>query len=258
MPDNGGAFIDVDGNLVFQPDSSFVGFDLLQYVVVADGLTSDPAIVAFNVLPPGVNIPTTDPGSGESESETPIETPPPPVSEDGKKAEVESGTADTTNATSTFGDSTADTNESGPTEFAMEVEELDFERDLQRTTYAFANDATALSLELGKAGFRSEGLGQAAVSKFDPIMLGLYWDNLDTAKREFLMKFDFGVPAITASVTSFLTVGYLAWIIRGGVLLTTFMSSLPAWQAFDPLPVIESSRREAEEDDQSIAEMVDN
>lgn len=96
------------------------------------------------------------------------------------------------------------------------------------------------------------------MSSFDPVIMGVFFDELDSAKKEFLMRFDFNTPTIAASVTSFLTVGYLAWIVRGGVLLTTFMSSIPAWQSFDPLPVIESSAGKDDGDDQSIAQMVDN
>jgi hypothetical protein len=35
-----------------------------------------------------------------------------------------------------------------------------------------------------------------------------------------------------------LSVGYVAWLVRGGVLLSTALSSLPAWQFIDPLPVL--------------------
>jgi len=37
-----------------------------------------------------------------------------------------------------------------------------------------------------------------------------------------------------------LTVGYVVWLIRGGTLLATMISSLPAWMTFDPLPVLDS------------------
>jgi hypothetical protein len=67
-------------------------------------------------------------------------------------------------------------------------------------------------------------------------------------------KLNFEMPEIAASAASFLTVGYLAWIIRGGVLLTTFMSSVPAWSSFDIQSLIES----ASGGDESIEQMVDS
>ena len=37
-----------------------------------------------------------------------------------------------------------------------------------------------------------------------------------------------------------LTAGYAAWTIRGGYLLSSLLSTLPAWRMMDPLPVLDS------------------
>ena len=42
----------------------------------------------------------------------------------------------------------------------------------------------------------------------------------------------------TVGITG-LTVGYVIWLIRGGTLLASLISSLPAWCSFDPLPVLD-------------------
>ena len=52
-----------------------------------------------------------------------------------------------------------------------------------------------------------------------------------------------------AAVTTSLSVGYVAWLIRGGVLLSTMLSSLPAWQIIDPLPVLGRTREGSGEKD---------
>lgn len=57
------------------------------------------------------------------------------------------------------------------------------------------------------------------------------------------------VVGSTAVVTTSLSVGYVIWILRGGSLLTAFMSAMPAWQAFDPLPVLQSFERQNEEEE---------
>jgi hypothetical protein len=44
-----------------------------------------------------------------------------------------------------------------------------------------------------------------------------------------------------------LSVGYVVWLLRGGALLSTFLSSLPAWRFIDPLPVL--GRMEDGDDD---------
>lgn len=55
-----------------------------------------------------------------------------------------------------------------------------------------------------------------------------------------------------------LSAGFVAWILRGGSLLASFLVSMPAWRHFDPLPVLgigETDRRKhdrktREEDEQ--------
>ncbi|MFK7821583.1 MAG: Ig-like domain-containing protein, partial [Planctomycetaceae bacterium] len=48
------------------------------------------------------------------------------------------------------------------------------------------------------------------------------------------------VAGTTAVVSTGLSVGYVIWLVRGGTLLASMVSALPAWVAFDPLPVLES------------------
>ena len=91
---------------------------------------------------------------------------------------------------------------------------------------------------------------------------GLLWSQLDTLQedmqqnvrsQEFIHKLVVGTTA--AGVTG-LTVGYVAWLIRGGTLLASMISSLPAWVAFDPLPILDcfedgkAARRKDEERDE--------
>ena len=60
------------------------------------------------------------------------------------------------------------------------------------------------------------------------------------------------VVGSAAVVSTSLSVGYVVWILRGGSILTTFMSALPAWQSFDPLPILQSFERRDESDDDSL------
>lgn len=53
------------------------------------------------------------------------------------------------------------------------------------------------------------------------------------------------------TVTTGLSIGYVIWLVRGGVLLSTALSSLPAWRMIDPLPVITSLSNLSEDDDKN-------
>jgi hypothetical protein len=50
---------------------------------------------------------------------------------------------------------------------------------------------------------------------------------------------------------------YVIWLIRGGLLLSSVLSSLPAWRFVDPLPVLAYREDEAEEDGSSLEALVD-
>ncbi|MFN5322372.1 MAG: cadherin domain-containing protein [Planctomycetota bacterium] len=92
---------------------------------------------------------------------------------------------------------------------------------------------------------------------------GEYLSKLDSALKETPLIVGFEMPAYATAGASLFTVGYVAWLIRGGVLLTSFMSSIPSWQSFDPLPILENAGSDSEElaaegSDTSIAELVDS
>jgi hypothetical protein len=90
-----------------------------------------------------------------------------------------------------------------------------------------------------------------------------YLSKLETALQQTPVVVGFEMPAYASAGASLFTVGYVAWLIRGGVLLTSFMSSLPSWQSFDPLPILENAGSGdgdsgADGSDSSIAELVDS
>jgi len=64
------------------------------------------------------------------------------------------------------------------------------------------------------------------------------------------------VVGSSVAVTTGLSVGYVAWLVRGGVLLSTALSSLPAWQFIDPLPVLARTRDDENDDDDSLQSII--
>ena len=49
----------------------------------------------------------------------------------------------------------------------------------------------------------------------------------------------------------------MLWLVRGGVLLSSLLSSLPAWRALDPLPVLAKGGRREDEEDDSLESLVE-
>ena len=61
-----------------------------------------------------------------------------------------------------------------------------------------------------------------------------------------------------AGVSLGLSLVYVLWLIRGGVLMGSYLSALPAWRVLDPLPVLSRADDEAEEDDEALDAITDS
>nr|MDJ0856297.1 hypothetical protein [Desulfobacterales bacterium] len=51
-------------------------------------------------------------------------------------------------------------------------------------------------------------------------------------------------------------VGYVVWLMRGGMLLSSLLSSLPAWQLLDPLPILARRKDDDNNDDDESLESI--
>ncbi len=49
--------------------------------------------------------------------------------------------------------------------------------------------------------------------------------------------------ASSIAVSTGLSIGYVVWLLRSGVLLTALLSSVPAWQFVNPLLVLDSTTK---------------
>jgi VCBS repeat-containing protein len=64
-------------------------------------------------------------------------------------------------------------------------------------------------------------------------------DDLEESLANQDFQFRVIVGAVTGVTTAF-TVGYVLWALKGGYLLASLLSSLPAWATFDPLPILDN------------------
>ena len=98
------------------------------------------------------------------------------------------------------------------------------------------------------------------------ITAGTYANNNKTALERFeivgLHKPYSGDNLVTdsaAAATSFsVTTGYVIWLLRGGTLITSMMSSIPLWQRFDPLQVINGDDSVDPSSTESLADLVES
>ncbi len=86
-----------------------------------------------------------------------------------------------------------------------------------------------------------------------------FTDSLDRV-REYVRhtaRVETTVVGSTVAVATGLSVGYVLWLVRGGLLFASLLSSMPAWRVIDPLPVLTRFRGRAEgDDDESLDSLV--
>ena len=87
---------------------------------------------------------------------------------------------------------------------------------------------------------------------------GVFWTELD-AFQETVSTYSTGAIAIgsVSVASSGVTVGYVAWILRGGALMSSLMASLPVWRFMDPMVIISQVGDEDDEDSGSLESIMD-
>ena len=85
-------------------------------------------------------------------------------------------------------------------------------------------------------------------------------NSLDAVKKEMASDNQLNRVYLGSAIVSSigLSVGYVVWLIRGGLLLSSLLSSLPAWQILDPLPILARKKDDdSSEDDESLESILD-
>lgn len=118
-----------------------------------------------------------------------------------------------------------------------------------QTTVDYASARTA-SMALGT---RLTELGVQTIRALDFLE-----NSLDGLKQEAENEIALNqvVASSAIAVTTGLSMGYVAWLLRSGVLLSSLLSSMPAWRFLDPLPVLAGKLDLDEEADEESLETI--
>ena len=86
----------------------------------------------------------------------------------------------------------------------------------------------------------------------------------EEVQRQIQQQSETRAAVIGSSIlaTGGVSIGYVVWLVRGGVLMSSMMSALPAWQMVDPLPVLAAARngkagRKGQPDDAELERLFD-
>jgi len=107
----------------------------------------------------------------------------------------------------------------------------------------------------------SDALGNFEISALSASDYNLVRNSLDAIKEEINAEIMLGRTVLGSAIAASigLSAGYVVWLLKGGSLLASVLSSLPAWQLADPLAIL--SNRQGEgfiDDDESLETIIDD
>jgi hypothetical protein len=274
---NGVLVLRADGSLLYSPDGVFSGLDTFVYYVTDGSANSASVTVTINVA---AAVGGSSGGSSGSTAESTMDSVVSESSADSADSGSDGGEELTVVTTTQFlappvmsmdrSDKSAASTVPVAEPLAEGQQSLSESDNVSITgeliSSVFVSDffintrserIKAVSIELAHAAvfggmILDNGLGSALVSlnffTIDELVQKINEPTI-SEREELAGKVAVGSAAV---VTTSLSVGYVIWILRGGSLLTTFMSAMPAWQAFDPLPVLQSFHKAVEDDDDSL------
>lgn len=89
---------------------------------------------------------------------------------------------------------------------------------------------------------------------------GVMWNQFDSLGDDLDSSMKFQTLAIGSAgvMTSGLTIGYVVWILRGGVLLSSILAQMPAWQLIDPMVILNHIDDEEADENDSLESILES
>jgi hypothetical protein len=249
-PAHGALNLSASGSFTYTPGAGFIGIDTFTYRP-ADGLEmGDPVTVRIGVRG-DVPLADNDPGTvDDSDAEDVVDenTEPnddqSPPSSDSTAAPAEDPDGDP-RETVTHREPGPPPVAPIPTENLISVQETSNQADFYFAPSS-PDDTGRNSAERDDRQRDTETASRSVDTTPPALGSNLLWGQLDAMQDDLHQQIEsqnminyFVVGTAATSVTG-LTVGYVIWLVRGGSLLASMISSLPAWMAFDPLPVLDN------------------
>jgi len=232
------------------------------------------ALVTLNFAPPDLGAATPDESELDNSLEPVIVNNPavslPDTAPNGDN-ETDEGKSEESNS-----DAAAESEQNAEDESSLNVD-IESERiDLASLLPALQNSSDSESSRKPRnsssIATRAELLGLTDIAEsLDPFSLSAFessvyqrelagmaerWDRTEQL-NETLLNVD-TVVGSSVGVSSGFTVGYMIWLLRGGTLMGSVLSSLPAWRLVDPLPVLAELDDDYDDEDESLESIVDN
>ncbi|MDJ0817999.1 MAG: Ig-like domain-containing protein, partial [Desulfobacterales bacterium] len=215
-----------------------------------------PATVPESSPPPAESEPITEEEVGEEETEVVDEV----VDEAGTQAEMDIMSAVVTPQASTAATIAKPSINPSFGYFNQANSDRDDDKTPERSPLLSPNTLKML-VEAKNLGELRAALEKVDITTLNPANYDLMRNSLDAIKeelgQEILISNTILGSAIAASVG--LSAGYVVWMLKGGSLLASVLSSLPAWQLADPLAILAGKKEDEDEDgdDESLETIIE-
>jgi hypothetical protein len=86
-----------------------------------------------------------------------------------------------------------------------------------------------------------------------------FLQEIDKSREEMNQKIvlDKNVIASSVAASAGVSLGYVIWLLRGGVLLSSLVAAMPAWRSIDPFPVLANLNNTDDQDDETLQSMLE-
>jgi hypothetical protein len=101
-------------------------------------------------------------------------------------------------------------------------------------------------------------LGKLDIATLPPDVYELVRGSLDAVQEEMGNEILIGKTVLGSAIATSvgLSAGYVVWMLKGGSLMASVLSSLPAWQLADPLAVLVGTKQDEDDDDESLETII--
>lgn len=296
QPEHGTLTQNPDGTFSYRPEAGYSGTDQFSYAVSDGTASSAPATVSLDVQivaasgtggrattessPSTASLESTTSGGDSTVSSTSSGTTASSTSGTGASAAAQGPSSTSTvaagpqksNNSEVVGPMASRQNDDETAGFAlgrkgMDLSDLghrttksssdgDARRDRGLTQTVFNSLETALSptatTQLASS-LASSQLTQLRMAFSSQANVAAFEQLATSLNAEMQGELAFEVPALAGAS---LTVGYVVWMLRGGMLITSLLAQMPAWRIIDPLVVLDSLDKGAD-DDESLGSLVE-
>jgi CSLREA domain-containing protein len=148
--------------------------------------------------------------------------------------------------------------ESGVSSFKSADFDRDDDRMPERSKQLFPQPLKML-LEAKTLGELKIALTKLDITRLSPEGYQLVRNSLDAIKEEVSREILLGKTVLGSAIATSvgLSAGYVIWMLKGGSLLASVLSSLPAWQLTDPLAILVGTKGDQDDDDESLETIIE-